>query len=82
MTKNETDLLSALVAMLGRHDAAVGHTWYRKGEKYENRTARPRADGRAYVFQIAGPEGTGYYPCWCNPQRALIDRIEKEQEKR
>jgi hypothetical protein len=34
-----------------------------------------------YAFYMVGPQGTGFYPCWCNPHRALLANTLKGGEK-
>lgn len=72
------DLYLGLKEWLQRHDKTVSHIYYKKGEIYERRMARPKNDGKAYVFALVGPHGSGFYKCWCNPTRDLLARWEEK----
>lgn len=68
----------ALEQILARHDERNDCDLYRPGAIYE-RGPRPKKDGRRYFFALVGPEGQGYYPCWCNGPRAVVVRAKGGQ---
>jgi hypothetical protein len=63
------EFTAALDKFVTDHDRRVHHCQWEKGAIYEKRSPRPKKGGGLYVFSLVGPEGTGYYRCWCNDYR-------------
>lgn len=75
------DLLRELERIIQWHDEHRECDLWKRGELYE-RGPRPKNDGQRYRFAMVGPEGCGFYRCWCNPARAAIDKAYGRKPRR